>query len=253
MRKESPIPRTNQAQPTLKLAMIYLSESNATSVNTMNQDSAHRPVFAITYNLAKDSLEVDISWAVILAGIVLLSLTVILFLRQSHLSKLVPVDMAFEFSGTPKITYTVKRNSTNLYIANRIYLELKTRKSTTHFDPDHDVLVEVYDSWYDLFGIIREEIKSVPGEFLLSHDPTAALIGLTTDILNKGLRPHLTTYQAKFRKWYKTELEKEQSKNLSPQEIQKRYPEFDALAKDILNVNKVLEDYSKELLRLIKG
>ena len=61
------------------------------------------------------------------------------------------------------MTFKVKRNTENLFIANRIYLELVTRKAALPFDEDNDVIVEVYDSWYTLFSTIREEIKNVPG------------------------------------------------------------------------------------------
>ena len=124
-------------------------------------------------------------------------------------------DMEVEISGAPKVKVKVERNNENLFIANRIYIELTTRKAAIPFDEDNDVIAEVYDSWYKLFGIIREEIKSVPGRYLKDHDPTSALIGLTTRILNEGLRPHLTQYQARFRKWYEEEKARPENKQLS--------------------------------------
>jgi len=162
-------------------------------------------------------------------------------------------EMSVDISSKPKMSFKVKRNSENLYIANRIYLELITRKAALPFDDNDDVIVEVYNSWYKLFTTIRDEIKNVPGEYLKSHDPTDALIGLTINILNDGLRPHLTRYQAKFRKWYSQELEKEGSKGLSPQEVQKKYPEYDDLIINLKEVNQVLIGYAEELKKLIKG
>jgi hypothetical protein len=161
--------------------------------------------------------------------------------------------MEVEISGTPKITYKVERNHDNLYIANRIYIELTTRKAALPIDENNDVIEEIYDSWYKLFGIIRDEIKSLPGRYLRNHDPTSALLGLTRKILNEGLRPHLTEHQAKFRKWYDEEKEEASNKNLSPQEIQKKYPDFVKLVASMKAVNLILVNYSNELDKLIKG
>lgn len=162
-------------------------------------------------------------------------------------------EMSVDISAKPKVTFNVKRNTENLFIANRIYLELVTRKAALPFDEDNDVISEVYDSWYELFKIIRNEIKDVPGEYLFSHNPTEELIGLTIRILNEGLRHHLTKYQARFRKWYKIESEKDENKLLSPQQIQEKYPEYENLVNDLKSVNQILMDYSDELKKLIKG
>ncbi len=161
-------------------------------------------------------------------------------------------EMTIEISGQPKATFKVQRNEDNLYVANRIYVELTTRKAAIPFDEDCDVISEVYDSLYALFGIIRDEIKAVPGQYLRDHDPTTALIGLTTQILNEGLRPHLTTYHAKFRKWYNAEQEKGESSNLSPQQIQKKYPEYKELVNSLKHVNVLLAKYAEDLHKLIK-
>ena len=67
------------------------------------------------------------------------------------------------------------------------------------------------------------------------------LVILTIDILNKGLRPHLTQWQAKFRKWY--DIECKNNEKLSPQEIQKQYPEYDLLLSDLIKTNEKMIYY----------
>ena len=162
-------------------------------------------------------------------------------------------EMELEFSGAPKAKFKVQRSVENLYVANRIYIELTTRKAAIRVDEQNDVIDEIYDSWYKLFNIIRDEIKMVPGQYLKDHDPTEALIGVTLRILNDALRPHLTKYQARFRKWYRKELGSKENENLSPQEIQRKYPEYKELVESMLEVNDTLIQYSNELHKLIKG
>jgi len=151
--------------------------------------------------------------------------------------------------GGLRSTYNIKRNYQNLEIAHRIYVELITRKAAIPFDEDHDVIVEVYNSWYSLFGIIRAEIKEITGETLYHEGESDELIKMASDILNVGMRPHLTKYQARFRKWYEEEWEESTGK--SPQEIQRKYPDYDVLVEDLKNVNGYLIDYKDQLKMFI--
>ncbi len=124
-----------------------------------------------------------------------------------------------------KINVNVK----NIDIAYKIYIQLKTRKIGIEFE-ENDVIIEVYDSWFTAFKMIRE--------LLLSVRPTAnnkELINVGMKILNQGMRPHLTEWQSKFRKWYDIEILRGENRNLSPQEIQRNYPEYKNLTKDIKN------------------
>jgi hypothetical protein len=162
-------------------------------------------------------------------------------------------NLEVEISGTPKMVFKVERNFDNLYIANRIHIELTTRKAAILIDENNDSIEEIYDSWYKLFNIIRDEIKTVPGKYLKDHDPTKALIGLTRKILNDGLRPHLTEHHAKFRKWLLNAKEEAANKRLTPQELQRMYPDFENLVTSMKEVNLILANYANELDKLIKG
>src|SRR5690349_12778333 len=50
----------------------------------------------------------------------------------------------------------LRPNWEDIQIAHKIWTELVTRKAAIPIDPDHDVIVEVYDSWYGLFQRIRQ-------------------------------------------------------------------------------------------------
>lgn len=201
---------------------------------------------------SKPTLLLESNWY-ILGTIIIISVVAYLVWLYKIKSNFSVHEMSVDISAKPKMTFKVKRNSENLFIANRIYLELITRKAALPFDEENDVITEVYDSWYTLFKTIREEIKNVSGEYLKSHNPTEELIGLTVNILNDGLRNHLTKYQARYRKWYKLESEKNENETLSPQELQKKYSDYTRLVSDLKSVNTILLNYSNELKKLIKG
>lgn len=141
--------------------------------------------------------------------------------------------------GIGKSSVKLSYNKKDQEIAYKIWVELSTRKIGLRFDKENDVIKEVYDSWYKFFEIVRELLKDIPGTRIpYSGD----LIELTEKILNTGLRPHLTKWQAKYRKWYDEELKNETG---TPQDIQKKYPEYDALVDDLLKTNEKIIEYKK--------
>lgn len=161
-----------------------------------------------------------------------------------------PVKLKYSLGGA-QVEYKIDRNYQNIEIAHRIYIELITRKAAIKIEEDKDVVIEIYNSWYSLFQITRDELKSINGKLIIDNNKTSQLVELLTDILNKGLRPHLTMYQAKFRKWYSEQLEN--NKSLSPQEIQSSYDDFIPLMDSLKQVNTNLIDYSKQLKKIIYG
>lgn len=154
--------------------------------------------------------------------------------------------------GGQELTFSVERNFLNLEIAHKVYIELITRKAALPFDEEDDIIEEVYNSWYSLFGTTRDEIKAINGE-LLEHPTSESLIKMATDVLNNGLRPHLTKYQGRFRGWYNNALQNEKYKGMAPQEIQRDFPEYQALVESMKEVNALLSNYAAQLQIFIYG
>ena len=216
----------------------------------MNDTTKIKEIIRLTFDGSKPALIIESDWLIL--GIILAVLLIAYFITRIFSKRVNWREMEIEISGSPKLKFKVERNDDNLYIANRIYIELTTRKAAIPIDENNDVLEEIYDSWYKLFGIIRDEIKSVPGKYLKNHDPTSALIGLTRKILNDAMRPHLTEYQAKFRKWLEVAKQDNANKDLSPQDLQKKYQDFANLVASMKLVNQILINYAGELDKLIK-
>lgn len=126
-----------------------------------------------------------------------------------------------------------------------------TRKAALPFDKDHDVISEVYDSWYALFQGMRSLTKTIPAEKVRGSKDTQELVRLLVDALNKGLRPHLTKWQARFRHWYENALKKSTEK--SPQEIQRDFPQYQELVDELTKVNKQLVEYADVIRRIAHG
>ena len=113
------------------------------------------------------------------------------------------------------------------------------------FVEGQDVITEVYNSWYSAFVTIRELLKEIPADRIKDAE---GLIELTTKVLNEGLRPHLTKWQAKYRCWF--EQEKKANPQMEPQEIQRRYPYYQELVSELKHANKIMIQFSKELYKI---
>lgn len=156
------------------------------------------------------------------------------------------IEISETVIGIGKSSIKIKCDKRVQGIAHKIWIELKTRKIGIMFEEDQDVITEVYDSWYEAFKIIRKQLEEIPEERI---GDAKELIDIVLKVLNDGLRPHLTKWQAKYRVWYKKEKEKNQ--NMTPQEIQKMYPEYQELVSDLKKTNEIMINFSKELRKII--
>lgn len=159
------------------------------------------------------------------------------------------VEEEFHFGQMWRVK--IKRNHEVIRIAHQAWAELQTRKAALPFDQEHDVITEIYDSWYQLFGEFRKLIRSIPAEQIRENKDTKELLLTMVAVLNDGLRPHLTCWQARFRVWYKSETEKNPQEDL--QTIQKRFPKYADLIGDLQCVNEELRKYSSFLCRVAHG
>lgn len=156
------------------------------------------------------------------------------------------IDSAELGIGDAKLSF--RPNTTDRQIAYSIWVELSTRKIGLPIDLDHDVISEIYDSWYSFFGVTRELIKSIPVS-KVRGDSTGKIIRLSIEVLNEGLRPHLTQWQARYRRWYEHQIKNDFEK--SPQDIQKEFPQYDELCTDLLTINNRLIKYREKMNDLV--
>ena len=187
----------------------------------------------------------------ILGGLFLLILIVYLIkllINRTLLSNF-EIDQAEFGLGAGKIL--LRPNIKDQQIAYAIWVELSTRKIGLPIDLEHDVIPEIYDSWYNFFAVTRELIKDIPVSSVKKNS-TQKIIDLSIRVLNEGLRPHLTFWQARFRYWYDRELLKA-GQEIDPQTLQAKYPRYPELKKDLLIVNKYLIKYREKMKELIHG
>lgn len=171
------------------------------------------------------------------------------YLRRRRLPSWSVVEAQVQLGGIG--TVKIRPSYDDIQVAHKAWVELVTRKAALPFDKDHDVISEVYNSWYALFQEMRSLTKTIPAEKVRGSKDTQELVRLLVDALNKGLRPHLTQWQARFRHWYEDALKKSAEK--SPQEIQRDFPQYQELVDDLIKVNKQLVEYAEVIRRIAHG
>lgn len=196
------------------------------------------------------ALEANIWIAVAIAILVLFAAVLVRWLRDLMFRQNYEIDKIELGVGSGKVT--IKPNHDVLQIAYRLWVELKTRKLGLLFEEENDVITEVYSSWYEFFKVTRELIKSVPVASIRRDKDTQLLVNLSIDVLNKAIRPHLTKWQARYRHWTDVELSKQGVRDIPPQELQKRYPNYQELVRELKSTNLKLVAYARILSEILQ-
>lgn len=187
------------------------------------------------------TLDIYVNWIVAILLIIALLVIIRIVKKKSSNIEIDQVTLGIG-DNTISFSYDIKDRE----VAYKLWVEMNTRKIGNTFVED-DIIVEVYNSWYSFFQIARELLKEVPIRKVKQASP---LIDTTTDVLNIGLRPHLTKWQAKFRRWFSSEIEKSSNDGKTPQEIQKSYPYYAELIEELHKTSDKMLEY-KRLLKKI--
>lgn len=210
-------------------------------------------MYLITLELNSLNLNLNLNLFVLF----LIILVIVFFTKYNGLEKIlnffnknseVTIDEVKLGIGSTHITITP--NNKDKEIAYKLWVELSTRKIGIPINEEDDVIYEIYKSWYEFFGIARKLLKEYPLT-KINDESSKKIIFITEKILNKELRNHLTKWQAKFRHWYEIELKKEKNYNLSPQEIQMKYPDYNELLNNLKETNEHLINYKKVLYEIV--
>lgn len=219
--------------------------------------SSSQPIEFNLLSITYDGLNsaVNINLPISISILILIFISILTFRRIGSVFKnfkTEEITIKEPFTGTQ---IKIKTNSEDKKIAHRIWTELVTRKAALPFQRDKDVIIEVYDSWHTLFKCTREQISAIPVEKLSGREKAdiEKLIDISTKVLNEGLRPHLTEWQAKYRVWYESAKADCQDKGMSPQELQRTYPHYEQLVSDMENVNSKLQLFAEELKKIVRG
>ena len=100
-----------------------------------------------------------LNWfAIILLFVIIFIISLIYIVINNYINKKsITIDEVNLGIGDSSIKLTY--NKKDQEIAYKLWVELSTRKIGLMFDKEHDVITEVYNSWYEFFKIAREKIR----------------------------------------------------------------------------------------------
>jgi hypothetical protein len=222
-----------------------MQDSQAQTVTT--------PLLSIAWDSDKWSLSISITALLLaLAAAIFIAGYLLKLWSGAGSFKKFEIDQAEIGVGSHKLRF--RPNQTDKQVAYAIWVELSTRKIGLPIDFEHDVIAEIYDSWYGFFSVTRDLVKGIPVN-RVKRNSTQAIIKLSIEVLNEGLRPHLTKWQARFRRWYERELKKydegKAGELLYPQQIQAKFPQYEELKGDMERVNAALIRYRAKMKELV--
>jgi hypothetical protein len=176
-------------------------------------------------------------------GILIAVVLSVLFWRRRYRAAQVTLSIPF---GLGNITYNAADQDREL--AWKMYVQLKTRKAALPFDDEHDTISDVLDSLYEIFSVARDLLSDARPHHGQAHRSIADFI---LRVLNDGIRPNLTRWNSRYRKWWEPALAAESNKGKSPQELQRDFPQYEALVRDIKTMNSELSKYAEDLLLVV--
>ena len=132
-----------------------------------------RNLLSVTLN-ENGGFDVHVGWVLLVAVVVVAGFYVVVrywLLRGHRRFDIVEAEVSLGKIGSVRIRPSYEE----VQIAHRAWVELSTRKAGLPFDDENDVVFEVYDSWYELFGRTRELVKEIPAHRLRSSKDTRGL------------------------------------------------------------------------------
>jgi len=176
-------------------------------------------------------------------GIIIGAVITHFFVVKKFLCSNVTISLPF---GLGNITY--EATDKDRVLAWKMYIQLKTRKAALPFNIEHDIIIDVFDSIYKIFNETRDLLSEIKPH---QQETQKSVADFVLRVLNDGIRPFLTKWQAGYRRWWNVNIVKPENQSKTPQEIQKEYPEHDLLIKDLIDMNVELVKCSEELLQIV--
>jgi len=132
----------------------------------------------------------------------------------------------------------------------KLHVQLVTRKAALPLDQKDDVIADVLASLFELFQVARDLLLELPPT---NSNDQQGVAGLIVRVLNMGIRPTLTRWQADYRRWWEAALQLPANAGRTPQEIQRDYSRYGELVADLGRMNIELSKFSDRLALVASG
>jgi hypothetical protein len=198
-------------------------------------------VLTITFN--NQGLIIQISYWVVILFFLAISFIYLFSKKYRRRYKFEETEI-----GWGGFKFKIRPSFEDLQVAYELWVEISTRKLGNKIDTEYDLIKKVHESYYEFFKIARNILKEIPAEKIRNKE-TQKIINLVLEILNQEIRPYLTKWHAELEKWYRDNSEK--YKNLTTVEFEQKFPKYNELMKELLNLNQKIIELNNSLRTLI--
>lgn len=138
--------------------------------------------------------------------------------------------------------YNLEVDKNDIKVAWNVFCEMQTRVGIVSFKEEEDIIHICFESWYNLFKVVRNNLKdlNIPLKKGKTNETTKNLDEILFKLLNDHIRPFLRKWHYEYHSYWETNY----TTDKNPIEVQKKYPNYQELIKDI----KLLEKKLKEIL-----
>jgi len=123
-----------------------------------------------------------------------------------------------------------------------LYVEMVTRAAIQPLDPQQGLLREVLESLYSMFALTRQILREA-GPGVAKGDKSLGWVAI--EVLNKGLRPFLTT-------WHPRLMAHEQSRaeGMSQLEHERQWVHYKEMRQELVALQRKMRVYAAALLKI---
>lgn len=194
--------------------------------------------------LCEFTISLEITTLVLLVLVIVVIIAFLIKTHKKHRTSSFTIS-AVEVGMSPSLTLAL--DNSDRQIAYKVWVDINTRIIAVPIDLELDNIKVINDSFYNAFITTRDLIKEIPVHKL---SKSKELVELLTNYLNKLLRPYLTKWGIAYKEWYEGAQKDENNKTLSFVQLQRLFPQYEELSKDLLEINKKVIVFSNQLHKI---
>ena len=193
------------------------------------------------------TISLEITTLVLLVLVVIVIVAFLIKTYKKHKISSFTIS-GIEVGMSPSLTLSL--DNSDRQIAYRVWVDINTRTIAVPINLEVDNIKAINDSFYNSFLTTRELIKDIPVHKL---SKSKELVELLTNYLNNLLRPYLTKWGTLYKEWYENAQKEQNGKLVSFIELQRSFPQYKELTKDLLEINKKVITFSDQLHKIAFG
>lgn len=148
--------------------------------------------------------------------------------------------ISISIKGVSFAGFDVALKDSDKVVKSNIKNYLNTKRSLFYIKPEFDNICEVFDSYHSIYDFLRTQLL----EFEDKKRVDSLFYSEIQNML-KELNKLLTVHQSNYRRWFAFFEKNNAETFITLGELQKQYPEFDIMMRDIEELNKSMRKHAK--------